>query len=50
MDDIPRTFNYIRQVSAKYDALTAFSRWLEVTLVPFLEENGHPVLPLETGA
>ena len=50
MDDIPRTFNYIRQVSAKYDALTAFSQWLEVTLVPFLEENGHPVLPLETGA
>jgi aminoglycoside/choline kinase family phosphotransferase len=51
MDDIPRTIKYIRQVSAKYDALTAFNQWLEITFVPFLQEHGHPVLTLgETGA
>jgi aminoglycoside/choline kinase family phosphotransferase len=47
MDDIPRTFKYIRQVSAKYDALIPFNQWIEMTLVPFLQENGHEVLALD---
>ena len=46
MADIPRTFRYIREVSAKYDALTPFNSWLEQSLVPYLEQNGHEVLPL----
>ena len=46
MADIPRTFKYIREVSAKYDALIPFHTWLEQTLVPFLEANGQAVLPL----
>jgi aminoglycoside/choline kinase family phosphotransferase len=46
MADIPRTFKYIREVSANYDALIPFNTWIEQTLVPFLENNGHEVLPL----
>ena len=46
MADIPRTFKYIREVSAKYDALIPFNTWLEQTLIPFLEDQGHTVLPL----
>ena len=46
MADIPRTFKYIREVSAKYDALIPFHTWLEQTLVPFLEANEQAVLPL----
>lgn len=46
MADIPRTFNYLREVSAKYDALIPFNTWLEQILVPFLQDRGHTVLPL----
>jgi aminoglycoside/choline kinase family phosphotransferase len=46
MADIPRTFKYIREVSANYDALIPFNTWLEQTLLPFLEANGHEVLEL----
>jgi aminoglycoside/choline kinase family phosphotransferase len=46
MADIPRTFKYIREVSANYDALIPFNTWIEQSLVPFLEDNGHEVLPI----
>jgi len=40
MDDIPRTFEYIRQVSGKYDALQGFHQWIEHTLVPAIDAHG----------
>ncbi|EAT12809.1 phosphotransferase [Bermanella marisrubri] len=39
LDDIPRTLNYIRQVSAEYDALTEFHQWLENQLMPVIESR-----------
>lgn len=38
LDDIPRTLNYIVQVSAEYDALTEFHQWLTRHLLPWIED------------
>lgn len=39
MEDIPRTLNYIRDVSAQYQALQPFNSWFEARLAPVLEAN-----------
>lgn len=43
MNDIPRTLNYIVEVSAKYSTLDEFSQWLERRLLPELAlSDGEP--------
>ena len=43
MNDIPRTLNYIVEVSAKYSTLDEFNQWLERRLLPELAaSDGEP--------
>lgn len=37
MNDIPRTLNYILEVSAQYDSLAEFHQWLSRRLLPYIE-------------
>jgi len=37
MNDIPRTLNYMVEVSAKYESLESFHQWLTRKLLPFIE-------------
>lgn len=39
LDDIPRTVNYIEQVSANYAPLHAFNRWLNSKVVPSIQDK-----------
>ena len=54
MEDIPRTLNYIRDVTGQYQALQPFNNWFEMSLIPALEAKGmdmpEPLLAAELGS
>lgn len=42
LDDIPRTVNYLLEVSSEYPELGAFSEWLRSTMLPALQAMDIP--------
>lgn len=48
LNDIPRTFNYLKQVCATYDEFAAFDQWLDRRVIPAMQ--GCPHLSLDATA
>lgn len=41
LNDIPRTFNYLKQVCAAYDEFTEFDQWLDSKVIPAMLDSHH---------
>ena len=48
LQDIPRTFAYLKKVCAQYPEFAEFNDWLDKVLVPAMQNCNHLIVPVET--